>query len=55
MLISFILNIFLLSKNEVNTNIPKQQMRDLLLLCTENVHFGYNRDIYIQASGMAMG
>ena len=29
-------------KNELNTNIPKQQIRDLLLPCTENVHFSYN-------------
>ena len=30
-------------------------MRDLLLLCTENVHFTYNNDIYIQRDGVAMG
>ena len=29
-------------------------MGDLLLLCTKNVHFGYNGDIYIQADGVAM-
>ena len=29
-------------ENEVNTKIPKQQMRDLLFLCTKNVHFSYN-------------
>ena len=42
-------------ENEVNTNIPKQQMRDLLLLCTKNVHFSYNEDIYTQTDGVAMG
>ena len=42
-------------ENEVNTNIPKQQMRDLLLLCTKNVHFSYNGDIYTQADGVATG
>ena len=42
-------------KNEVNTNIPKQKMRDLLFLCTKNVHFSYNGDIYIQVDGVAMG
>ena len=30
-------------------------MRDLLLLCTKNVHFSYNGDIYTQADGVAMG
>ena len=42
-------------KNEVNTNIPNQQMRDLLLLCTKNVHFSYNGDIYTQVDSVAMG
>ena len=41
--------------SEVNTNIPKQQMRDLLLVCTKNVHFSYNEDIYTQVDGVAMG
>ena len=30
-------------------------MRDLLLLCTKNVHFSYSGDIYTQANGVAMG
>ena len=42
-------------ENEVNTKIPKQQMRDLLSLCTKNVHFSYNGDIYTQADGVAIG
>ena len=42
-------------ENEVNTNIPKQQMRDLLFLCTKNVHFSYNGDNYTQVDGVAMG
>ena len=42
-------------ENEVNTNIPKQLMRDLLLLCTKNVHFSYNEDMYTQADGVTMG
>ena len=35
--------------NEVNTNMLKQQMRNLLLLCAKNMHFSYNGDIYTQA------
>ena len=42
------------NKNEVNTNIPKQQMRDLLFLRTKNMHFSYNGDIYTQADSVAM-
>ena len=34
-------------ENKVNTNIPKQQMRDVLLLCTKNVYFSYNGEISI--------
>ena len=30
-------------------------MRDLLLLCTKNVHFSYNGDIYTKPDGVAMG
>ena len=40
--------------DEVNTNLFKQKMRNLLLLCTKNVHFSYNWDIYTQADGVAM-
>ena len=34
--------------------MPKQQMRDLSL-CTTNVHFSYNSNIYTQTNGVAMG
>ena len=30
-------------------------MRDIYLLCTINVHFSYNGDIYTQADDVAMG
>ena len=40
---------------EVNTNIPKQQMRHILSLCTKNVYFSYNGDIYTQADSVVMG
>ena len=43
------------NKNEFSTSTPKQQMRDLFLLCTKNVHFSFNEDIFIQAHGVAMG
>ena len=42
-------------ENEVNTNMPKQQMRDLLLLCTKSVHLSFNGDVYTQADSVAMG
>ena len=30
-------------------------MKDLLILCTKNVSFSFNGDIYIQCDGIAMG
>ena len=42
-------------ENKVNTNISKQQMRDLLLLCSKNMNFSYNGNIYTQTDDVAMG
>ena len=42
-------------QNKVNTNISKQQMRDLLLLCTKNMNFSYNGNIYTRTDDVAMG
>ena len=39
---------------EITTNIPKQEMKELLFLCTKNVHFTFNNQIYIQLDGVAM-
>ena len=30
-------------------------MKELLLLCTKNVHFTFNNEIYQQCDGVAMG
>ena len=30
-------------------------MKELLFLCTKNVHFTFNNQIYIQLDGVAMG
>ena len=40
---------------EIITDIPKQEMKELLILCTKNVHFTFNNDTYIQVDGVAMG
>ena len=39
----------------VITDIPKQEMKELLILCTKNVHFTFNNETYIQVDGVAMG
>ena len=40
---------------EIDTTIPKREMKDLLYLCTKNVHFSFNGEIYVQIDGVAMG
>ena len=42
-------------KNEINTNILKQKMKELLYLCTKNAHFTLNSKTYVQVDGVAMG
>ena len=39
----------------VITDIPKQEMKELLILCTKNVHFTFNNDTCIQVDGVEMG
>ena len=41
--------------NEMQANIKKKEMKQLLILCTKNVHFSYNGKIYQQCDGVAMG
>ena len=42
-------------KNEINTNVSKQEMKELLYLCTKNAYFALNNKTYIQVDGIAMG
>ena len=43
------------TNNEIETRIPKNIMKEMLLLCTKNVHFSYNNSLYMQCDGVAMG
>ena len=43
------------NKNKINTKIPKQEMKELLYLCTKNAHFTLNSKKYVQVDGVAMG
>ena len=40
---------------EITADIPKQEMKELLIFCTKNVHFTSINETYIQVDGMAMG
>jgi len=41
--------------NEIQTDLTRKELHDLLLLCTKHVHFSYNDTMYIQKDGVAMG
>ena len=41
--------------HEITTISTKSEMKKLLTLCTKNVHFSVNNDIYTQIDGVAMG
>ena len=43
------------NRSEIQTNISRAEMKELLLLCTKSVHFSYNDSIYVQSDGVAMG
>ena len=41
--------------HEINTNISRKEAKGLLILCTKNVNFSLDGQIYIQCDGVAMG
>lgn len=41
--------------NELHTNISKNEMKGMSLLCTKNVHFTFNSKLYQQCDGVATG
>ena len=42
-------------KHEVSTNITKQEMKEMLILFTKNVHLTFNEEVYKKTDGVAMG
>ena len=40
---------------EINTLITRPEMKGLLTLCTKNVHFAFDNQVYQQNNGVAMG
>ena len=42
-------------KNEINTNIPKQEIKELLYFCTKNAHFTLNSKTYVHIYGVPTG
>ena len=42
-------------KNEIVTSITKNEIKEMLILCTGNVHFTFECRTYVQTDGEAMG
>ena len=42
-------------EKKIKTSIPKIILRELLYLCTKEVYFMFNDEIYIQNDGVEMG
>ena len=42
-------------EKKIQTNIPKTVLKELQYLCTKQLHFTFNNNIYIQCDGVAMG
>ena len=56
--LDFTINVILrriYNENVTHTNIKRSEMKELLLLCTKNVHFTFNNDIYQQCDAVVMG
>ena len=39
----------------IKTKLKESQLRELLVLCTKNMHFSFDNSIYRQVDGVAMG
>ena len=42
-------------QKDINTDIPKKEMRELLYICTKNAHFTLNNKTYFQVDAVVMG
>ena len=42
-------------RKKINTSFTKQELKELILLCTKGVHFTLCRESYVQTDGVTMG
>ena len=40
---------------KIKTSITRCEMKEMLRSCTKNAHFKYNRKIFVQTDGVAIG
>ena len=45
----------LLDLHDIDIGLPTDLLRELILLCTKDVSFSFNNEIYVQHDGVAMG
>ena len=43
------------NRKEIPIKLTKNEMKKFLTLCSKNVHFTLNNEIYVQNNGVAMG
>ena len=43
------------NRKEISTALTKNEIKKMLTLCTKNVHFTLNNEIYVQNDGVAIG
>ena len=41
-------------ENEIVTSITKNEMKEMLILCTKNVHFTFESKAYVKTDGVAI-
>ena len=49
------MDIWIYDRKEINTGIPKMIMKEMLLLCTKNVHLLFEDEIQQYTDGVAIG
>ena len=42
-------------RKKINTSFTKQELKELILLCTKGVHFTLCRESYVQTDGVTIG
>ena len=56
--LDYTLNIILdkiYKEKKIKTKLSKEELKELIELCTKEMHFSYNEKIYQQTSGVAIG
>ena len=50
-----IIDIILQKNQEIQTTMTKKELKELLIICTKNVHFTFGGKNFVQSDGVVMG